>query len=294
MSQPFIRPSRVKHFANIGDIIASLAGMKAYWQRTQRKIIYCQQLNVPADYYQGAVHPTLDDGGDGKMVMCNKKMFDMIKPLLLSQEYIEDVEVFTGQPINFDLDVIRKKIFVNIPNQAIQQWLFLAYPDLSADLSKSWIDIGDIDISNCSLSHPSILTSTIPIENLTDKIIINFTERYRNAHLHYFWLKKYSEQLIFTGTQKEYHIFCTAWDLQMPYLNINNFLELAYILKQAKFFMGNQSFCWNLCESLKIPRLLELCEGAPNCQPFIGEHSYGYYHQKAPEWFFTELMKIKK
>lgn len=292
MSEPLIRPSRVKHFANIGDMIASLAGLKSYYQNTQRKIIYCQQLNVPADYYPGAVHPVLDDRDKTTMVMCNQKMFDMVKPLLMSQEYIQDVEVFTGQPINFDLDVIRKKINVNIPHQAIQQWTFMAYPDLAADLSQAWVDIPEVDISNCSLSHPSLLTQTIPIEDLENKVIVNFTERYRNAHLHYFWLQEFQDKLIFSGTNKEYKLFTEQWQLyNVPYLNINNFLELAYIIKKVKFLLSNQSFQWNLSMAMKTPHLLELCDGAPNCQAFFYKKSLAYLHQAAIKYYFEFLLK---
>lgn len=286
-------PARVKHFANIGDIIAALAGLKQYHAITGRKVIFCQQLNVPADYYSGATHPVRDDTDGKTMVMCNRKMFDMIRPLLKSQEYIQDMEVFEGQPIGFDLDRIRKEIFVNMPHQALQQWSFMAYPDLAADLSKPWVHIGEVDISDCSLWHPNLVTSTLPVEDLKDKVIINFTERYRNQHLHYFFLKKFQDILIFCGTEIEYQSFCQKWEISIPRLIVNNFLQTAYIIKNSKFLMGNQSFCWNLAESMKTPRLLEICEHAPNCQAFIGEYSYGYLHQNAILHYFKLLLNRK-
>lgn len=286
-----LRPTRVKHMANIGDIIASLAGIKKYYEITGRKVIYSQQLNVAADYYLGAVHPTLDDSGSGKQVMCNQKMFEMIRPLLKSQEYIHDMEVFTGQPINFDLDVIRRNIFVNIPNQAIQQWTFMAYPDMAADLSKVFLEINDVDISNCFLIDPFIVTKTVPIEDLENKVIVNFTERYRNALINYYFLKKYEDRLIFSGTQKEYQLFTQQWGLNIPLLIVNNFLELAQIIKKAKFLLSNQSFQWNMSFAMKTPHILELCEGAPNCQAFFYEKSLAFLHQKAVGYYFELLLK---
>lgn len=279
----------VKHFANIGDIIASLPSLKTLYQKTKKKIVFCQQLDVPANYYEGAVHPTLD--GNNKMVMVNQKMYDMIRPLLLAQEYIADVQVYNGQPINVDLDVIRKERFVNIPHQAIQQWLFLAFPDLATDITKSWIETGDVDISQCYLFDPAFVTEPRPIENLSDKIIVNFTERYRNLILDYFFLKDYQDKIIFAGTELEYLTFTKKWGLQVPRLFVNNFLELAYIIKQAKFLLSNQSFIWNLAEAMKTPRSLELCEYAPNCQAFIGEHSYGYLNQQGARYYFETLIK---
>jgi hypothetical protein len=252
-------------------------------------VIFVQQINVPADYYSGAVHPTLDESGT--MVMCNQKMFDMIKPLLLSQEYIEDMEVYNGQPINVDLDVIRKKIFVNLPFGAIQQWIFMAYPDLSYDLSKSWIDVGEVDISDCYFQYSNLITTYMPIDDLKDMAILNFTERYRSADINYFFLKRHKNNLVFAGTEKEYQIFCDKWELEIPRLIVNNFLQLAYIMKKARFIYSNQSFMWNLAEAMKIPRVVELCQHAPNVQAFIGEHSYGYLHQSGAKYYFELLMK---
>lgn len=288
MSEPLIRPSRVKHFANIGDIIASLAGLKGYYERTERQIIFCQQLNVRADYYVGATHPTKHEG---EMVMCNQKMYDMIRPLLMSQEYIKDVEVFTGQPINFDLDVIRKEVHVNMPHQAIQQWIFLAYPDLAADLSKAWIDIGEVDISDCVISYRSLLTDYLQLPDLSDKVIINFTERYRNAHVNYFFLKKYKDILLFAGTENEHILFCDQWGLDIPRIIVKDFLQLAFILKKAKFLLSNQSFQWNLSMAMKTPHILELCDHAPNCQCFFYKKSLGFNKQGGVQWYFKELLK---
>ncbi len=279
----------VKHFCNIGDIIASLASCKSFYLKTGKKILYCQQLNVEGSYYAGATHPTISD--EGKMVMVNQKMFDMIRPLLLAQEYIEDMQVYNGQKINIDFDVIRKKFFVNIPHQAIQQWLFMAYPDIAYDLSTTWIDIPEVDISNCALLYKGLTTTTMPIENLESKVIINFTERYRNAHLNYYFLKKHQKDLIFAGTQREFQLFCDKWELDIPLLMVNDFLEYAYIIKKAKFLLSNQSFAWNISAAIRSPHLLELCEFAPNTQCFFAPKSFGHYHQFGMEFYFNELLK---
>jgi hypothetical protein len=283
------RPARFKHFANIGDIIASLPAVKKFYETTGRKVIYLQQLNVPAEYYANAVHPTLDESGT--MVMCNQKMFDMIRPLLLSQEYIADMEVYNGQLINVDLDVIRKKIFVNLPHQAIQQWIFMAYPDLAADLSKAWVYIGEVDISDCYFQYRTLVTSYLPMDDLKDMAILNFTERYRSADINYYFLRNHQNRLVFAGTEKEHQIFCDRWQLEIPRLIVNNFLQLAYIMKQVRFIQSNQSFMWNVAESMKTPRVVELCQHAPNVQAFIGEHSYGYLHQAGAKYYFELLMK---
>jgi hypothetical protein len=264
----------VKHLANPGDCVAVMASLKKYWEVTGRKIVFLQQINTPAAYYQGAVHPTMDE--QGVNVTFNMPMFEMMKPLMESQEYIQSMEVFRGQQVGLDFDVIRGKTFVNMPKMAIQSWIMFAYPDLAYDLSKSWIELNG--------KSPSHITKQVK-----GKIILNFTERYRNHVLNYFHLKNYAPDLIFAGTEKEHFLFCNRYELSIPRLEIKDFLEYAYAIKECRFLAGNQSLGWNMAEAMKKPRLLELCDYAPNCLPFIGEDSYGYYHQVANEYYFRAL-----
>jgi hypothetical protein len=63
-------------------------------------------------------------------------------------------------------------------------------------------------------------------------------------------------------------------------------------IKSSRFILGNQSFGWNIAEAMKTPRILEVCNYAPNCMPFVGEYSYGYYHQVGAEYYFRKLHNI--
>lgn len=263
----------VKHSANIGDLIATLAGLKGYYEETGKKFAYYQHLDVNGVYHNNYYHPTQKDG---KQVMCNKKMFDMIKPLVMQQEYIKSFEEYNGQKIVVDLDRIRNEVFVNLPYGSIQSWYALAFPDLAFDISRQWIDVPRIPLD----------------EHLTNKILLNFTNRYRNDFIDYFFLKDFQEQLLFTGTKQEHEDFCKKWELNIPLVLVENFLELAQIMQQSKFFIGNQSFCWNLNRALNLPSILEMYYAAPNCTPFVGNHNYGFYHQNALKYYFEKLIKL--
>jgi hypothetical protein len=260
----------VRHSCNIGDLIASLAGLKGYWENTGKKFVYMQELNVEGIYHNNYYHPTQEGG---KQVMCNRKMFDMIKPLIESQPYIERFEEFKGQDVVVDFNKIRGEIEVNLPYGSIQSWYMLAFPDLAFDISKPWIDVEFKDF-------PS---------DLSNKILINFTNRYRNQFIHYYFLKDYQKELIFIGNQKERDEFCEKWDLDIKLLVIDDFLQLAEIMQVSKFLLGNQSFCWNLNRALDFPSILEMYPNAPNCTPFVGNGNYGFYHQKALEHYFHKL-----
>lgn len=263
--------TRVKHSVNPGDLYAAIEALKRYYDITGRKIIVSQTIGMIANYYANAQHPTLNESG--QHVCVNEYMFNMMKPLIESQEYIHSFEKYEGQSIHLDFDVIRGKTFVNLPHGPIQGWIPIAFPDLSFDLSKAWITLDD----NC----PEKIKKQVK-----GKIILNFTERYRVSLIDYYFLKKYSPELIFAGTEKEHWLFCNQWGLTIPRLEIGNFLELGYAVKEAKFTLCNQSQLWNLCEAMKVPRILEMCSFADNCFPNIGGNSEGYMYQTGLEYHF--------
>lgn len=261
----------VKHSVNPGDLYAAMGALKKYYDITKRKIVVCQTVGQIAGYYNGAEHPTKNELGQN--VCVNEPMWEMMKPLIESQDYIKAFEKYSGQSIHLDFDVIRGKTFVNMPHGPIQGWIPIAFPDLSFDLSKPWLFLDN----KCP---PKIK------KQVEGKILLNFTERYRANLVDYYFLKNYIPELIFAGTEKEHWIFCNQWGLTIPRLEIKDFLELAYALKESKFCMCNQSQLWNIAEGLKTPRILEMCSYADNCFPNMGEYSEGYMYQAGAEYHF--------
>jgi len=277
-SVPTLTPTenitRVKHSTNPGDLIAAMGSIKKFYDVTGRKVSVAQSTNFLAAYYTGAVHPTVNSHGQN--VCCNDSMWDMLKPLIESQDYIHSFEKYNGQHIDLDFDVIRGRTFVNMPTGALQAWITYAFPDLAFNLSNAWI--------NLSGKCPAKIKKQV-----SGKVIINFTERYRNTNTDYFFLKNYAPDLIFAGTEKEHFLFCNQWQLNIPRLEVKDFLELGYALKEARFLLANQSANWNLAEAMKTPRILEVCQYAQNCQPLVGEDSYGFFHQIGVEYYFKVL-----
>jgi hypothetical protein len=267
---------RVKHLANLGDIIASLASCKRYHEATGRRIQYAQVVNHEAAYYQGAIHPTIDET-TGKNVCVNNTGFDMIKPLIEAQPYIHSFVKYEGQPIDLNFDVIRGQTDVNMPHGMLAAWIVYAFPDLATDLSKPWVTLP----GECP-EHIS--------QQVKGKVIINFTERYRShAPLDYYFLRNYAPDLIFSGTEREAFLFCNKWGLQIPRIEVKDFLDLAYALKECRFMMGTQSFHWNISNAMGSPRVLEVCKWADNCQPFVGEDNVGHFYQVGIEYYFRTM-----
>lgn len=266
--------ARFLHAVNPGDLMAAMGAMKKYYEVTQRKVIVCQSVNQAAAYYPGAVHPTVNEMGEN--VCCNVPMWNMLKPLIEHQPYVHSFEKYEGQKIDIDLNIIRTKTNVNLPNGAIQGWIPLAYPDLEFDISKPWMEIkGDA---------PEHIKKQVK-----GKIILNFTERYRNNFIDYFYLKNYIPDLIFAGTEKEHWLFCNKWQLTIPRLEVNDFLDLGYAIRDCRFIMANQSMCVNIAYAIGKPRIVEICSYAQNVIHQIGERCHGFLYQTGAEYYFRKL-----
>lgn len=250
-----------------GDLVSFLAGLKQIYIETGKKSVVYQRLNMIGGGYPGSIHPFEDEFNNP--VCMPESIYLMLKPLLLYQEYIEDYLIYEGQDIDFDLDKVRLEIFTNQPRGSLNRWPAYAFPQMATDLSKKWV--------------------SAPISNNKKKIIINFTQRYRNNTAIYFFLKEHEDYILFAGLKNERDLFCKEWGLNIDLLEVENFLHLAQEINQCKFFIGCQSFCFQLAEALKVPRILETFPLMPNVIP-IGEKAFDFYHQSALEYYFNKLI----
>lgn len=254
---------------NAGDTLAAIPAMREYYRKTGVRPILYLRKDVEAFYYEGAIHPVKTDG---KNVMLNQQMIDMLIPLLKAQSFFEDVKLWEGEEIAWDMDDIRETN-VGMPGLSINRWYFYVFPDLACDLSKSWLEVPD---SEKDLAK--------------GKIIITRTERYTNQYIDYSFLKPFEEELIFSGTMREYNNFCMSYDLNIPKLTVNTFLDLAQAIKQSRFHITNQTMANQISTGLQHKSILEVCTYAPNCIP-IGEDRYDFLAQAGLEYYFDLLHK---
>lgn len=264
-----------KNSYNSGDLITFLAGLNALYQRTGTKSIIYQVLDLPAFYYDGAEHPIKNS--EGTPVCMNNQVFEMMRPLLLTQDYIEDYVVFEGQHIDINFDDTRDRKKIPIPYGNIHHWAFFIAPELACDLSKAWI------------SNRGFYSKKISKKN-KGKLIINRTSRYHNVYIHYFFLNEYEERAVFVGTDDECADFNKKWGLKIKHSPVSNFAELAATIHSGVGFLGNQSFCWHLADAMKVPRVLEYCPQFPNCHP-TGANGYAFLYQEALELYVKQIFE---
>lgn len=251
-----------------GDLLSILPGIKQLCKDKDVKAMIYQRIDVVGEAHPDAIPSFVNEKGQG--VWMNKGMFEALAPLIKHQDYVQGYELYNGEEIDIDLDLLRCGTYANIPRGSLNRWAFYIWPEMSADLSKEWLKCGETNI------------------DCTGKVIINHTERYRHYLLTYYFLKPYEKDLFFVGLEREHEKFCTQWNLEIPLLKTKDLLELSGCMKKAKFFMGNASACFQIAEGMKIPRMLELFAPMPNVIP-IGEKAYDYYHQTAAEFYFQKL-----
>ena len=261
------------HSGSIGDVVASIPAMRQHYLNTGKKVNLYLTKDIEAFYYEGATHPTKNS--EGKQVMLNEAMINLMIPLFKGQDFINECKLDEGENIEVDLGMFRET-FVNMPYGDLRRWYFHVFPDTTCDLSKQYIFVEDLDKDIAK-----------------GKIVIARSERYRNERIDYSFLKPYEDDLVFSGTMREYNNFCMQFDLNIRKLNVENFYQLAQILKQSKGLVANQTMITQIAEGLKIPRVVELCAFAPNVFP-IGEKAFDFYNQIGLEYHFHQLFGDEK
>ena len=114
-------------------------------------------------------------------VFVNKKIYNMLEPLLSSQKYINKVEKFSGQNIDINFDIIREMPINLLFDNTKYSFCITG---IQPNLSDSYIEVDLHD-------------------QIKKKIVIQRTFRYRNHFINYKFLNDY-ENLLFVGTKEEF------------------------------------------------------------------------------------------
>ncbi len=262
------------HSMPCGDLLSLMPGFKQVFETSGNKALIYQKLNHAygiGGAYLGAKYSIVDDHGEP--VTMNRMVFDAVRPLLLAQEYIEDFKEWDGEETNFNLDAIREQP-VTTPYGCINRWAFYIWPDMACDLSKRWLNVDSMFTPYTS--------------DLSNKIIINRTERYNNALVSYNFLNKYRDRVLFIGLDNEYDVFCKQNKLNIRKLPAKDYYHIALVLDNCKLFIGGQSSLFQVAEGLKIPRILEVCRDIPNVIG-SGPGFYDFLQQDKLEYYVDRL-----
>ena len=247
---------RVIQSGHIGDLIYSLSATKKASELHGEKI----------DFHIGFREPNGVPGHPGGGYCMNLNSYEYVKPLLEFQPYIQSVQMNAHPDIVYDFDKFRRH-GLNLSAGDLRRNQFLIYPELMCDL------------------HEPCIEASEPIPYFADKILLNFSSRYRNYDINYFPLKEH--KCVFFGYESEYIAFTDRWQLDCELLKCKDALMLATIVGSSKAFIGNQSSTYAIAEQMKVKRLLEVCVQSPNVIPV--NNGFDYVTNQAFNHLLTTL-----
>jgi hypothetical protein len=247
----------VKHSGGVGDIIYSIPTLLSLIRDHRiARVVYHLQLDQHMQY--SGPHPL------GTLLL-SRDYVEKLRPLLLSQPYIQQVEIYSGQKIDVDFDQFRR-IPLNYSMYSIARWYFLLVIGASWDLSRPWLKVD-------------------PDYRFKDFVLIARNRRLQSPFITYNFLDKYADQIVFVGVPQEFDDFRTQCPSCTRFYEATDFLELARVIAGCRFVAGNQGFVYTLAEALKVPRLLETNIQAANNIPQGGDCCDALFQQGFEYWF---------
>lgn len=254
----------VKHSGGIGDIIYSLPTVLSLIRdHGISRVIYYLQLGQHVQY--SGPHPL------GTLLL-SADYIDKVRPLLLSQPYVQQVEIYSDQKVDVDFDQFRR-IPLNYSMYSIARWYFLFVIGASWDLSLPWLNV-------------------VPDYRFRDFALVARNRRLQSPFITYNFLDKYADRIVFVGVEQEFEDFRMQCPQCSRFYQAPDFLELARVIAGCRFFAGNQGMIYTLAEALKVPRLLETNIQAANNIP-QGGACYDALFQQGFEYWFARLMSAR-
>lgn len=196
--------------------------------------------------------PTIKEYGKSNLILKNKHYYSFLNSLLNAQDYINEVKHLEDGKTNWS-DV----------NINLDQFRTIHKKNLSKPLVQCFSEI--LNFNNINYKNPWLFNIK---KNKVKPIIINRTLRYHDKEdINWHLFKSIENKCIFIGSQKEHFEFSRLFNLNIDFFKTENAIDVASVINGCDLFVGNQSFCYSLAESLKVDRVLEVCFEKPNCGP---------------------------
>lgn len=218
-----------KHSGDIGDIIYGLPTMR----------------------YFGAGRLFLSRNRITR-VMMNDQSLAFLRDLIMSQVYMERVEMWRGQPVCYDFDQFRpywrkNEVLVDgkeLMGDNLAEWqarLFGAPPNI---VDKRWLDVPEKKVAKVVISRSTRYhTKTFPWQRVADR---------------------YRLDCVFVGLAEEHRSFCEQFG-EVPFFKVRDAYEMAQVIEGSLLFIGNQGFPDAVAEGLKKRKIQEPNTAEPRC-----------------------------
>lgn len=105
--------------------------------------------------------------------------------------------------------------------------------------------------------------------NYNYPVVFMRSPRYHNPNFDWrYILNKYQKQAVFIGTREDHELFKKEVGY-VPWLELNDFMEIANVIAGSKLYVGNSTAATAVAEGLKHPKMIvEMCLIHPNSNSF--------------------------
>lgn len=170
--------------------------------------------------------------------------YENIKPLLEAQDYLDSVDIWSGQQDDC--------------TELLDHWKMHLIKGWQGNQTECYALTLDMDIHDPTvrkqLLHDPWLTPVTPIKVPGKSIIVNRTPRYLYGPASEEWQGWIAEGLsdsgLFVGTPQEHADFEKTFNIKIQYQKTENLLELAQYIQGSEMFIGNQSVALSIAIGL--------------------------------------------
>ena len=235
-----------RHSGTLGDLIYSLSVVKKMDPGTFLVALH----NIENCVSQYGYRPDeVDTAHKGRFT---EQDFDLLKPLLKRQSYIESVSTWSqgdAEP-DVDLDKFRGTLFRGFEGNYVQAYhLAFGLPFTMTDYDTPWLEADPVTIKPIVVSRTFRYRGTDPEATATHMQMAVDGQLEHNG--------------IFIGTEEEHADYVKVTGVAIPHHTVSNFLELANIIAGADLVIANQNFVYSLAMGLGKSTVLETIKIKP-------------------------------
>ena len=248
-----------KHSGDLGDIIYSLPTI----QKLGGGVLYLDPTGGEGDEECVKHCSPNRKRGYNRVTKFNRAGCDFITPLLKEQYYIDDVRVWGGEKVNYNLNKHRELFATHHPMNIAEQ-----------HLKAFGVSDHPYEEKTCTSLLPPWLKIKTSANMLRDAFggkqrgVIARSLRYQyQGNVWDYLVEKNSYEIkdsIFIGNELEHACFKAEF-FDLPHVKVKDANEMAQIIGSASYFFGNQSFPTAICMGLgNTPAYIEVCGYVPN------------------------------
>ena len=223
----------LKHSGDLGDIIFSLPTVRALGGG----ILY---LDPAGGKTEPHVRITCFPERGTRLTATS---IEWLKPLLLLQEYITDVRYWSGEAVDYNLDIFRS--YSRQENLADSHLAAFRLPSSLRDTA--WLKV---DQPQAMEGFRQVISRTM--------------RKHGNDQFWEAFLREHQRECLFVGLEPEHEEFERRFGVSIRYYPTPTALDLARVIAGCSQFVGNPSFANAVAEGLKQNKILEVYRDAPN------------------------------